>query len=186
VQRLDLTGSRFGKLTAQWPAGRSCKRILWLCLCDCGNTPTVFALNLRRKTSKSCGCASSRTTMRARMTTHGQCKTPTYKTWKCMLYRCHSSKSDKWEYYGSRGIKVCERWYKFENFLLDMGYRPAGKTLDRIDNNGHYEPGNCRWATKQEQMLNTRVHRRKNIGPVRHNKKFFSDAALYLQSKESA
>lgn len=88
--------------------------------------------------------------------THGLSKTPTYRTWESMKRRCSSMNKN----YGARGIKVCQRWNRFENFFADMGLRPAGKTLDRIDVNGNYEPGNCRWATQSEQMLNTR----KNCG----------------------
>jgi len=184
MRRLDLTGQRFGHLVAQWPIGRRCKRIVWLCLCDCGKTSVVFALNLRRMTSASCGCQSSRATLGARLTTHGQTYTPTYKSWKCMLYRCANPNHEHWEYYGGRGIRVCERWLKFANFFADMGARPMGRSLDRINNDGNYEPGNCRWSTRSEQRLNCRVKRRKHIGPVRWNKKFFSEAALWKQWQE--
>lgn len=82
---------------------------------------------------------------------------PTYRSWQAMLRRCLTPTNHVYKHYGGRGIKVCERWLKFENFLVDMGERPEGKTLDRWpDKNGNYEPGNCRWATQQEQMLNTR------------------------------
>lgn len=87
---------------------------------------------------------------------HGMYGTPTYNVWALMLKRCRSQGRPDYARYGGRGITVCERWSRFENFLADMGERPAGKTLDRIDNHGNYEPGNCRWATASEQCRNTR------------------------------
>lgn len=99
--------------------------------------------------------------------THGHTvygkNTPTYNTWTCMRSRCNYPKDVNWKYYGGKGIVICERWDSFSNFLSDMGLRPEGKTLDRIDVNGNYEPGNCRWATPCEQVLNRRL--RKPIVP---------------------
>lgn len=79
----------------------------------------------------------------------------TYSSWQCMKMRCLNPRIKQWSDYGGRGIKMCKRWLDFKNFLADMGVRPEGKTLDRIDNDGNYEPGNCRWATKAEQIANT-------------------------------
>lgn len=97
-----------------------------------------------------------RSSLSSKMTRHGLTGSPTYNTWASMKQRCLNPNSPKYRLYGGRGITICDRWLKFENFLADMGERPPGLTLDRIDNDGDYEPGNCRWATSTQQIANRR------------------------------
>jgi hypothetical protein len=94
---------------------------------------------------------------------HGQWSTPTHRIWSAMLYRCRNPKATRYSRYGGRGITVCERWLSFQNFLDDMGERPPGASINRIDNNGNYEPGNCRWATRAEQSKNQKKGKRNPV-----------------------
>lgn len=151
MQRIELTGKLFGRLTVQEYVGNH----KWKCLCVCGKTAVVPSIALRYGTTKSCGCYRSEV-LSAKAKTHGMSRTKTYETWCKMISRCTSPSAVQYKHYGKRGISVCPRWEKFENFLADMGTRPAGTTLDRINNDGNYEPSNCRWATQSEQTNNTR------------------------------
>lgn len=94
---------------------------------------------------------------------------PTYRTWQGMKNRCSNPKDPYWHIYGGKGITVCQRWATFENFLADMGERPAGKSLDRINGNGNYEPGNCRWATQREQIANSSLSKQITHNGQTHN-----------------
>ena len=153
----DLTGQKFGRLTV---LSKSSKRgphgeMFWKCLCDCGNLTEVRSDSLLGGSTKSCGCLRKEFSSNCHFK-HGMCKVPTYFTWQSMIQRCENPKNRAFKNYGGRGIKICSRWHKFENFLEDMGKKPSGMSLDRIDNDGSYELRNCRWATPHEQRINSR------------------------------
>jgi hypothetical protein len=149
-----LEGQRFGRLLV---IQRSAINAEWICQCKCGIIKSIPTHNLLGGTTQSCGCLQ-RERASAANKTHGKSRTPEYNTWSLVIGRCENPHNACFSYYGGRGIKMCRRWrHSFETFLADMGPRPSSvHTLDRINNDGDYEPQNCRWATRTQQSRNQR------------------------------
>jgi len=160
--RVDMTGQRFGRLLVIEYAGSLDRGgSKWLCRCDCGTAIIRPRETLKLGRTLSCGCIG-REALARRATRGGKAGHIAYRCWDAMIRRCHQPSHQRYRYYGARGISVCERWRaSFDDFATDMGPRPGAEySLDRIDNDGNYEPGNCRWATKLEQASNKARTRR--------------------------
>ena len=150
--KLNLRGQKFGRWTVLEEADRQCGGVRWKCRCECGTVRNVLAGSLRKGASTSCGCYN-----REVITTHGKSHTKLHHAWSSMKDRCTNPNAQEADRYINRGIKVCDEWLNsyeaFEEWALANGFRD-GLSLDRIDNDGNYEPSNCRWATAKEQCRN--------------------------------
>lgn len=184
----DLSGKTFGRLQVLGYAGSNGRRSLWACKCACGVERIVKSDSLVSGRTTSCGCRKLETSKEncakyGIKPRHGMTGTPEHKTWMGMIERCTSDKPRYSAHFG-RGITVCERWMQFENFFADMGHRPSNRhSLDRINNDGDYEPGNCRWAVAQTQQRNRRKSRFLIVDGV---KKSLMEVAAELGMKKSA
>jgi len=179
---IDLTGKKFGRLCviSKGPESKNSigrKVFKWIVLCDCGNTTMVSSAKLNNSHTRSCGCLQTETMIGAAKK-HGMRRSPEYYSWASMKNRCLCETSQSYPRWGGRGVKIHEPWVKsFEQFYADMGKRPPGTTLDRIDNDGDYTPWNCQWASPSQQSNNQRNTRKLTANGVT---KTISEWALLL------
>lgn len=161
MRAVDLTGSRFGRLTATARAPNTSRgQARWLCSCDCGSEKIVRAGHLKSGGVTSCGCYRREFVRSHGHAANGEGRTSEYNSWCAMKGRCYNENHRAFQWYGGKGVTVCDRWRgSFENFLNDMGPKPApGFTIDRVDSDGDYEPGNCRWLSMSENTRRSRVN----------------------------
>lgn len=158
--QLQLSGRTFGRLTAISKTDKRVnKNVMWLCQCMCGRQAIVASSKLVNGHTKSCGCLRAET-----LRTHGMSRQKEFRVWLAMLDRCMNPDNRGYFRYGGRGIAVCERWKTYEHFLADMGPLPTGYEIDRIDNDGNYEPDNCQWSTDKQQSRNRSNNRMLTFG----------------------
>lgn len=159
-KRENLIGQKFSRLIVTAEGDRKGGRVAWVCDCECGGKAHVRSSDLKSGSVRSCGCLLAGPT--AANVRHGHSArrerpTPTYNSWRGMIDRCTNEGHISYPFYGAKGVTVCDRWKDFTNFLADMGERPEGKTIDRINPEGNYEPSNCRWADWKTQRANRRI-----------------------------
>jgi hypothetical protein len=163
----DLSGQRFGRLIAicRTPESGRNKGVLWLCKCDCGNEIYVRSTMLNSRHTRSCGCYAKEC-VKTNSRTHGLCNTRLFRIWCLMRRRCNRPGNSNYRYYGGRGVRVCNEWNEgflpFYNWAISNGYEDS-LSIDRIDNDGNYEPSNCRWATISEQRNNMSSNKRHDV-----------------------
>lgn len=161
--RLNLAGKKFNYLSIvsfhSIKSYKSGQKTLWNAKCVCGKELIIHGSSVTKKIPQiSCGCIAHKA-LSERSKTHGMTDTRSYRIWQAMLNRCRNKNLYQFNNWGGRGIKVCERWLSFDNFFRDMGCPPNGYSIDRINNDGNYEPDNCKWSSKKEQARNTSKNR---------------------------
>lgn len=163
-EKYDLTGKKFGRLTVIKYFGKGkYKALRWECQCECGGKSITLGKDLRKGTTKSCGCLLVEWCKNNHVT-HGMRHTPEYSAWASMKDRCLRKTNLNYYRYGGRGIKICKRWINsFENFYSDLGKRPDGFSLERKNNDGDYKPSNCIWSAKESQMKNRSISIKVNL-----------------------
>lgn len=162
MKLVDRTGQRFGRLVVVEQAGRTAsKKVLWKCICDCGNETKTDSGSLVTGNTTSCGCA-----LKEAITKHGGWNKSSYNTWRAMVRRCTNPKDKDYPRYGGKGVTVYPEWMDYTKFAADMGEPEGDETLDRIDVYGNYEPINCRWAGVKTQNRNIRVRQNSITGVI--------------------
>lgn len=164
MKKVEIVGMKLNRLRviSEYPKRTNAGKVQFLCKCDCGNEVVVIGSKLINGHTKSCKCMQREAVKKTGdlNRTHSRSRTRVYKVWGSMKSRCYNKGNDSYYRYGGRGITVCDRWrYSFESFLEDMGECGLGLSIDRIDNNGNYEPSNCKWSTQIEQENNKSTNR---------------------------
>lgn len=181
----NIIGQKFNRLLVLEFVEVIDHKSVWKCRCDCGNIKNISGADLKSGNTKSCGCYFKEIAGKQTIT-HGQSGinkiSGSYRSWRCMKARCTNPKNNQYYNYGDRGITFCDRWNKYENFLEDMGERPDGYSLERIDPNRNYEPENCCWILNKEQAKNTR----RNVWLLLNGEKMIQSDVAKILNRNSA